>query len=223
MANWHLRTIFLSTETGPMHVHHMSVTGAPSNGEQKHNWQPYIRCPLLAVPGHCWWCPCAWCGRGAPGNHCWGARPGAWSSSHRSACRPAACQPCTQVAARWPVEGRGGHYHYEEVRTWTCLTSITPVTWNHFDFSMQHSCFYAFAETVRLDTAHFIVCFVLQSLLLQKLNIQIICITCCSCCKHSGKRFPAIVYNSWWTRHIVALATSKITVVFNENASDYYL
>lgn len=87
-----------------MHVHHMSLTGAPSSGGKKNNWQPYCRCHLLAVPDRRWWRPCAWRGRGAPRNHCWGAHPGAWSSSHRWACRPAACQPCTQLASWWPVE-----------------------------------------------------------------------------------------------------------------------
>lgn len=72
-----------------------------------------------ALPGHRSWSPCAWCGKGAPGNHCWGAHPGAWSSSHRSAWRPAVCQPCTLQAAWWPKEGRSAI-----MRSWRHFYSI---------------------------------------------------------------------------------------------------
>lgn len=59
-------------------------------------------CHPMAIPGRCWWSPCALCGRGAPRNRCWEADPGVGSSSHWSACRPATCQLCTLLAALWP-------------------------------------------------------------------------------------------------------------------------
>lgn len=136
---------------------------------------------LLAVPGHCWWRPCAWCGRGAPRNHCWGEHPGAWSSSHRSACRPAACQLCTHWAAWSPVEGERekkvsiitGSWMweflmlqgwFEELICFSDLSANRHFMWPQLlDFGKQiwsmklhkklHFCFYSFVETRRLDTA----------------------------------------------------------------------